>query len=253
MNNKILKDIIILESIDSTNNYAIEILKRKKLNEGTVIISHEQTKGKGQMGNYWESEPGKNLTFSMILYPDFLLAEKQFLITKVVSLALTDFLENHLTDITIKWPNDIYYKDFKIAGILIENAILNIKLKYSVVGIGININQMSFLSDLPNAISLSKITQKEYDLHELLIELKKHLNNRYTQMKESKKGKINNDYTSKLYRFETLSEFYSKGVTFKGIIRGTDETGKLRVELENGEIKSFDFKEIEFINDNIAG
>jgi len=253
MNNNILKDIIILESIDSTNNYAIEILKRKRLNEGTIIITHEQTKGKGQKGNYWESEPGKNLTFSLILYPDFLLAEKQFFITKLVSLALTDFLENYLTDITIKWPNDIYYRNKKIAGILIENAIITVKLKYSVVGIGININQREFLSGFSNAISLSKITGKEYDLHKLLIELKKYLNNRYNQLKNTKITTLNNDYYRKLYRIGIQSRFISKGATFAGSIKGTTENGKLKIELNNGEIKLFDFKEVKFANDNFAG
>ena len=133
------KNIIKKNQISSTNTVAIELLKKEELPEGTIIWADEQTKGRGQRGNSWESEPGTNLTISIILFPHFLKAEDQFLLSKVTSLAITDYLANRFNQVTIKWPNDIYVANDKIAGILIENSIIGSSFEYAVIGIGLNI------------------------------------------------------------------------------------------------------------------
>src|ERR1035441_10550859 len=139
------KNLITLDSVASTNNFAKDMLSNTRPVEGTAIMAKEQYAGRGQMGNAWETESGKNLTCSFILYPEFLEADKQFFLNMAVALAVKDFCEHVLHDeIKIKWPNDIYYHDKKLGGILIENSISGNKISSSVIGIGINVNQTAF-------------------------------------------------------------------------------------------------------------
>ena len=155
---------IILNEIESTNNYANQLILSNAAEEGTVVLTHYQIKGKGQGKNNWESEYGKNLLMSLILYPDFLPAESQFMISKIVSIALIEFLKNETDLVSIKWPNDIYADDRKVAGILIENSIKGQNLSSSVLGIGLNLKQLIFTSDAPNPVSLGQITGKNYEI-----------------------------------------------------------------------------------------
>jgi len=134
-------DIIHYDSLSSTNSTAWLMVREKELPEGTVISANFQTAGKGQHGNRWESERGKNLLFSIILYPSSVSPDEQFLISMSISLGICDFLKHFLSDIKIKWPNDIYVNGGKIAGILIENSIIGQTIEYTVAGIGININR----------------------------------------------------------------------------------------------------------------
>ena len=155
--------IIRLVETDSTNNYLREQSAKARLPEGSLVIADFQTAGKGQVGNSWESEAGKNLMFSILLYPDFLPANRQFLISQIASLSVKETLEKYTDSVTVKWPNDIYWKDRKICGMLIENDLSGQYLYCSVVGIGLNINQEIFRSDAPNPVSLTQITGKTYD------------------------------------------------------------------------------------------
>ena len=144
--------IIRLHTVGSTNDYMIEQIRNGNINlEGTIVIADEQTSGKGMDINIWESEPGKNLTFSIFFKPDFLRADQQFLLNKSISLGVYDFIKSLVTHqkVTIKWPNDIYVGDKKIAGILINNTIAGNELFYSVAGIGVNINQQKFPGSCP--------------------------------------------------------------------------------------------------------
>ena len=162
---------INLESTRSTNSYLADIASDSK--HGTVVSTIEQTAGRGQRGNTWEAEPGKNLTFSMLLRPENIDARQQFAISEIVSIAITTSLQKYITDkkVSIKWPNDIYVDDMKICGILIENSLMGNKINYSIAGIGINVNQQKFLSDAPNPISLYNIINKETPLSTLLDEI----------------------------------------------------------------------------------
>lgn len=202
------KNIIEIEETGSTNLYASDLLRSKEIPEGTVISAFRQSSGRGLGSNSWESEAGKNLTISIILYPSFLPIEKQFMLNKVVSLGVYDIITklientNSLVNksiVKIKWPNDIYIGDKKVSGILIENAIIGNKFLHSIVGIGININQEIFLSDAPNPVSLKNITGKEYGLKECLELLCSYLDKRYFQLKNDNYKAIDKDYLSTLY------------------------------------------------------
>ena len=165
------KVLIQEKKLDSTNNYAMRLLEKGEPKAGTVIIASYQTQGKGNYGKTWDGKENQNLTFSIILYPDFINADQQFILTKAVSLGLYDILLNYLpVETKIKWPNDIYHKSGKLAGILIESLISGSRISGSVIGIGVNINQTNF-DKLPNAVSLSQLTGKRHDLKLILFEI----------------------------------------------------------------------------------
>jgi len=173
--------IIRLPETKSTNSYAIELLKQDRPKEGSVVITDHQTHGKGTDTNTWESEKGKNLTFSLILYPA-LGADQQFILNKAISLGIYDFLISILPNhkVSIKWPNDLYIGDKKACGILIQNSVLGNKLEYMVAGIGLNVNQILFTSNAPNPISLKMASGLDYNLDEYIQKLPTLIFNNYT-------------------------------------------------------------------------
>ena len=245
--------IIELASTDSTNTYAIELVKNENVNEGAVFWAKEQTGGRGQRNNVWISEAGKNLTFSLVLKPFFMEAAEQFVITKVISLAIADYLSDALKDkphdrIAIKWPNDIYIGDKKIGGILIENIIRNNKLAFCIAGIGLNMNQKSFGKDISNAVSLTQITGNELDLKKELEDMCSYLEARYLQLKTGKNKLLDVSYETRLYKLNEMSAFTAADKTFEGKITGVTEEGLLIVEMKSGERKEFRFKEIQLSN-----
>lgn len=239
--------IVHLDIVDSTNNYAAKELLTKSLNEGTVFLAACQQSGRGQGASSWESSDGLNLTFSIILYPKNLEVSIQFLISKAISLGIVDFLANHTEGIRIKWPNDIYAGDKKIAGILIETAVMAGKISRAVVGIGLNINQEIFVSDAPNPVSLKNLTGNNYDLGKTLNELCFHLDKRYQQMIGFNSFQINRDFEKQLYLCGEWTLFRADGSDFEGMIRGTDAEGQLLIENRDGKIRGFQFKEVQFL------
>jgi len=244
------KNIIRFERLDSTNKKARELQKEKVLPEGSIIICHEQYAGRGYANNSWESAAGMNITATWILNPVFLKTDQQFAITQAVSVAVNETVKNFYNGnlpVTIKWPNDIYVKDKKIAGILVENNILGNDIKDCFAGIGININQEVFSSDAPNPVSLKMLTGKDFDPDVCLKVLSENLQKYYYQLRESGPDALNSEYRSLLYRFGEMSEFISNGRNFQGTIMGTDHYGRLEVRLKTGEKKLFDFKEITFL------
>ena len=151
--------LIHINETNSTNNYLQSLCSEQKVEELTVVVADFQTSGRGQRGNSWESDPGKNLLFSTVIFPEFLEARRQFLISQIISLAIKEELDTYTTDISIKWPNDIYWKEKKICGMLIENDLMGRNISQSIIGIGININQEIFHSSAPNPVSLLQITE----------------------------------------------------------------------------------------------
>ena len=241
---------IHVESVDSTNSYASELLRQIELSEGSIIYTFEQLNGRGQRGNSWESEPFKNVALSLVLYPKFLSVEQQFLLTKIASLAVADLMAEMLEDsvnpeeISIKWPNDIYVNERKIAGILIENSLRESTLQSSIVGIGININQLNFATK--HATSLALLANKEFKLMKVFERLCEFFEARYLQLKANKLESIDNAYLGRLHRLNQWSNYTSMETMFEGNIKGVSKVGKLQVELRTGEIKEFDLKEIVF-------
>lgn len=241
------KNLIEKEETDSTNNFAKELLSNTRPAEGTLIVTSHQTNGRGQAGNTWEAERGKNLTLSVILYPDFLEADKQFYLNMAVSLAVRDFCEDVLKDeLKIKWPNDIFYLNKKVGGILIENTIQGLRLGSSVVGIGLNINQTDFSKNITNAASFSTITGQVFDLVVLRDKLCDYLEKYYMQLRQLHFNFLDKAYTVALYRYQQTHEFLHAGKTLRGEIVGVAKDGKLRIE-SSGKEHRYMFKEIEYV------
>ncbi len=240
------KHRIQLEKVQSTNDYALKLLTNSLPEEGTIIIANNQTMGKGLAGNRWESQAGKNITISIILKPFFLNPSKQFYISKIVAISVSNFLNDLIKNIRIKWPNDIYVNNDKIAGILIENSFIGSTFGYSVIGIGVNINQKEFSSELINPTSLVQETGKIYDLEQLLNNLIKYLNIYYQLLCNGKYSEINRKYLSLIYRFREIHSFKTTRGIIKGRITDIKESGELEITSVSGEISYFWFKEIEF-------
>jgi len=241
------KTIIELDRVDSTNEYAAGLLQDEHPEEGLVIWAHEQVAGKGQNESRWESEPGKNLTFSVILHPVFLAPDRQFMLNKSVSLGVLDFVTALIPGATIKWPNDIYIGTRKVAGILIRNMVAGTIIESSVVGIGININQVRFAHEIPNPVSLTQILQREMTLKEALATVCGFLDCRYLQLKNGDHGKINQDYQQCLMGSGEWRMFKKNEEEFEGRIEGVDHFGRLLIVTREGNRLSFDHKEIEYL------
>lgn len=242
------KHIIYLPSCHSTNDFAHEYIKKNNSFEGTVIITDEQLAGKGQAGNSWESAPNKNITLSLIIHPKFLDVKEQFFLNIIISLAVLDFLTNNCNKrIKIKWPNDIYYNNTKLAGILIQNFLKGSQIQQSIIGLGVNINQEKFIH--PKATSLKNITGNNFYLEELVNNLLEFIEKRYLFLKENYNNRdyLKNEYLENLYRIKELHNFKSNNHPFEGQIIGIDEWGRLKIEV-NGDQRVFNVKEVEFIN-----
>jgi len=250
--NKINKNHIVrIQRTDSTNNYANQQIRLRGLPEGTVFLTYDQSAGRGQMKNTWESEADKNLTFSLVLYPDFLEIRNQFMLSKVVTLGIYTALNKYVEQLKVKWPNDIYASNQKLGGILIENSVMSGVIKSSVAGIGLNVNQTIFRSDAPNPVSLQLLTNQHYDCEEILTEILSGINNYYDRLKQGEFNRINTEFISVLYRLNEFHWFRTEKEDFQGEIIGVNEIGQLLIRRENGEILKFHFKEVEFLIDNI--
>ena len=240
---------IKLKKVESTNSYAASLLKSEQVKEATVVWSQEQTSGKGQGDNRWESEPGKNLTFSWILFPHFLPPDRQFLLNKMISLGVSDFLIKLQIPlpVSIKWPNDIYLENKKVGGILINNTICGDRLATAVVGIGLNVNQMHFSNDTPNAVSVRQVTGNKTDLKSGLRELVNNLNLRYAQLRSGAYESLETDYLDRLLGYQQWRTFRAKNHEFEGKVQGVDEYGRLIVLTRKNESALFDHGKIEFL------
>jgi BirA family biotin operon repressor/biotin-[acetyl-CoA-carboxylase] ligase len=240
------KVLISLEIVDSTNDYAKDLLSKSKPLEGTAIIAHTQQQGRGQFGNKWLSEPGKNLTFSIILYPVFLNASQQFSLTQAIALGIKDLLAALVpSTVSIKWPNDIYIDERKVAGILIENTIAGQFLTDAVIGIGLNLNQTIF-GDLATATSVSLAAGKEFDKEEVLQNLFHHIEARYLQVKSGHIKELQNEYLQSLYRINEPHNYRAEQDIIEGTILGVNQYGQLQMEID-GAVRTFNNKEVEFL------
>ncbi len=235
------------ETLPSTNILATEMLDRQVLREGTTILTFNQSAGKGQLNNKWESEAEKNISVTIVLKPDFFPLQQNFLLNQVIALGVYDFIRLFVKEkVSIKWSNDIYVADKKIAGILIQNSIQGQQFQHSVVGIGININQAIFKSGAPNPTSIFLETGKEISLWSAVDFLCKYLENRYLQLKSNQFDLIKTDYHDVLYRINEWHRFESNGHIFQGKIKGVADSGQLLMQTAEGE-KEFTFKEIKFL------
>lgn len=245
------KELHHFPRLNSTNTYAQTLLAGGfPPAEGTVILTDHQFAGKGQVGNTWESSDGKNITLSTIVYPHFLAPRDQFYLSMATSIAVRNFVARYLSGIPvqIKWPNDIYVGYRKIAGLLIQNTISGRKIQASIVGIGININQRQFSSELTNPTSFTIETGKEFNLQELIPAICQSLEEQYFLLKDDKNwDQLQQNYLDNLLNYKRTTRFQdSKGAYFSGTITGINSAGKLLV-LINGTEKAFAAKELKFV------
>ena len=233
---------------ESTNDLAHNAIAESVAN-GTVFTTDNQTRGRGQRNAGWESEPSKNLTFSIVLYPDFLKVEEQFLLSKAISVAVVDFLKECGLAAKIKWSNDIYVGDKKITGILIEHSIMAGNIKSSIIGVGLNVNQKKFLSNAPNptSILIELNREKELDREKSLQRILFLFEQRYKALMQRDFANIEKDYFTHLYRNDGFYQYTSNGNKFAAKIVGISNIGELLLETEQGEQKKFGFKEIAFV------
>lgn len=230
--------------LPSTNDEAV----KPCYGEGDIIVAERQTAGRGQRGHRWESAEQQNLTFTLVLEPTFLEPARQFLLSEAVALGVRDMLSEYGITARIKWTNDIYVGDRKIAGILIEHKLQGAAIARTIAGIGLNVNQMAFSADLPNPISMRQARHFEFDCEEVLACLGSHLMARYEQLRGGDVESLQEDYHENLFRLGALNWFaLPDGRRFRGTIRGVEPSGALRVEDEKRVERSYLFKEIEFL------
>jgi BirA family transcriptional regulator, biotin operon repressor / biotin---[acetyl-CoA-carboxylase] ligase len=240
-----------LPSVDSTNAFALNLMSKSSPIEGTVIYTDNQYAGRGQIGSKWESQAGKNIIMSVILYPNFLPVLQQFKLNQMVCLALYDLLFPLLSTpeiLKVKWPNDVFIRDKKVAGVLIENKLQGGQIAQSVIGIGLNVNQDSFPDELNKATSLINETAGKSDRMNLMGRFCELLEFRYLQLKTSRNSGINKEYLNILYGFQQWRDFknVASQKIFRGKISGIDPSGKLIINTVNASL-SFSFKEVEFL------
>jgi BirA family biotin operon repressor/biotin-[acetyl-CoA-carboxylase] ligase len=249
-------NIIRIEETASTNALLKELAQKQTLEEMTVLITQSQTAGRGQRNNHWESESGKNLTFSILLHPVFLPLQKHFLLSEIVALAVLDTLRNlrnlktlkSLNSLfSIKWANDIYFENKKIAGILIENEIEGRQISLSILGIGLNVNQAIFTSDAPNPVSLLQILHQETDLEELLANILQRFEYWYEQLKAGQYAHISDSYHKALYRKAGFHSYKDQAGIFNAQIQSVADDGILQLITDTGETRHYAFKEVAFV------
>lgn len=238
----------IYKSLDSTNKKARLMISHAEERDPFWIRAVEQRKGRGLGSNAWLSEPGKNITASLLIYPVYMRAENQFDISLAASLAVSDLLGLFIEKPLIKWPNDLLAGSGKIAGLLIENALSGQKIEYSVIGIGLNINQENFPPEIPSPTSLKLQTGMDYELEEISGLMLECLLNRLRQLEEGRAQFLKSEYYRNLFRFMEFAPYKAMNSWFRARITGVSRYGQLILETENGEEKKFDFKEVEFID-----
>ncbi|MEO5649932.1 MAG: biotin--[acetyl-CoA-carboxylase] ligase [Ginsengibacter sp.] len=237
--------IIILNSVGSTNNYAMALIRRGEVISGNAVFAIEQTQGKGRRNKKWNASAGENILMSIVSEMQWLPVSQQFELSAAVALACHDFLSGYLSSgICIKWPNDLFINDSKAGGILIENLIQATLWQWSVMGIGININQVAFEECNLPPVSLKQITGKEYDVLQMVKELRGFVLKRMDDLKKNNFSKMLEEYNEKLYAKDRLVKLKKQNIVFQTTITGVSGSGQLitRDALE----RHFNFDEIEF-------
>ena len=244
--------MIHLNETDSTNRYLQQLCQEagnNKVKEFTTVCADYQTAGKGQRGNSWEAAKGANLLFSFVCYPTFVPIRQQFVLSQLISLGIKETLDEYCSDISIKWPNDIYWKEKKICGILIENDLQGNSIGRCISGIGLNINQEVFLSDAPNPISLKQITGKHYQRETILEKVMQRIEQSYQKLKEDSAyaSELATRYAASLFRREGLHCYQDKDGLFNARLVRVEADGRFVLMDEANQERSYLFKEVQYV------
>ena len=257
LTNPLGSPFIELQLVESTNNYAREQIHAGLAQHGAAFFAHEQVAGKGQRGKVWASEKGFNIILSLVVKPQPLLLTRQFQLSACAVVAVHEFFVKYAgEDAKIKWPNDLYWQDRKAGGILIESVVRSsepgvgstptvAQWEWSIVGIGININQTSFPVDLPNPVSLKQITGKNFNPVDLAKELCLGFNKRFAELIETGFENIYTYYLTHLYKRKAMVKLKKGSKVFEAMIEGVSSTGKLITQHAIEE--EFDFGEVEWV------
>ncbi|MBX2844685.1 MAG: biotin--[acetyl-CoA-carboxylase] ligase [Saprospiraceae bacterium] len=247
-NNEIIGKVFhYFQEIESTNGYANELIAKSAPVEGTVILAAHQTKGKGQQGNEWDSAAGQNLLMSVVLRPHWIPIQHQFNLNMAVSVALQESMAAQVAaECAIKWPNDLMIDGHKVAGILIENTIQKQALAYSVVGIGLNVNQTFFPPELTRATSMKRISGQDFQLDKVLSLLLERLEYWYLELMHGRLEGIRARYLKHLFQYQERCTYRVNGQMIEGQILGVNKFGKLMVEVKQSLVE-YNTKEIEYV------
>lgn len=243
---------LFLDEAASTNSYLMEMLQQdRNLPQLFAVVARNQTQGRGQRGNSWYTSAGKNLTFSFLIRNGYIAPQDQYAVSELVAYGLLKTIARYLDEdqaykLKIKWPNDIYYEDKKIAGILIEHSITGEQIDYSVAGIGLNLNEESFPADIPNPISLKQITGESYDPDEVLRRLMKRYGFMIEEFLLGNYAEVHREYMRRLYRRRGLHPFTDVQGHFLASIKDVLPTGQIVLQREDGTESTYAFKEVQF-------
>lgn len=250
---------INLPIVDSTNLFVREMLKDEGTGQVvspttlpgfTLVVADDQTAGRGQQGNSWETERGKNLTFSLLCHPLFVKASSQFLLSQCMALAIWQTLSQLVEGVSIKWPNDIYVGEKKISGTLIECDLQGKCISNCIIGVGINVNQTEFKSDAPNPTSLQLLTGQPYDCEVILENILARFQTFYAMLQEGHENEVRQHYMQQLYRRTGMHRYSDVRGVFMAEIADVEPTGHLHLRFENGNVVRYEFKEVRFESDD---
>lgn len=231
-----------LPKVDSTNSHVRRLLSEgEPLPELTLVDADEQTAGRGQRGNTWESEAGLNVQFSLVCHPSFLPASRQFVLSEAIALAVAETVGGE-----VKWPNDIYVGDRKISGTLIECDLCGHTIETCIIGTGINVNQTEFRSNAPNPVSLSQLTGRQYDREQILMQVVERFGGLYAMLQQGDAELVHRLYHQRLYRREGLHRYADAGGEFLAEIADIEPTGHLLLRTDQGDLRRYEFKEVKF-------
>ena len=252
---------INLPVVDSTNLFVREMLAEEStgrvmsanaLAGFTLVVADDQTHGRGQQGNSWETERGKNLTFSLLCHPDFIRPAEQFLLSQCMAVAVREALAQYVEGVEVKWPNDIYVGEEKISGTLIECDLQGKHIANCIIGVGININQTEFRSDAPNPTSLRLLTGREHDREEVLSAIMRGFQRYYGWLQEGRAEALRERYMQHLYRRNGMHRYSDVRGEFMAEIAAIEPTGHMRLRFDNGNVVRYELKEVRFEPDTTS-
>lgn len=243
---------------DSTNLFVREMLEEQRSGQVvspgvlpgfTLVVADYQTAGRGQQGSFWESERGKNLTFSLLCHPDFVKPSHQFLLSQCMAISVREALLRYVESVEVKWPNDIYVNDKKISGTLIECDLQGGRITNCIIGVGVNVNQEQFKSDAPNPVSLSQLIGVQMNREEVLSAIISRFGNYYELLRDGKADEVRQMYMNSLYRREGRHRYADVRGEFMAEIADVEPTGHLLLRFDDGRVGRYEFKEVRFVSD----